>query len=199
MIANREERLARLDESIQEGKVDEEAIPILQLINNQPKYLTTSSCSGRIQLIALQEVGGKKDSRVVAKWHAPPQTEDFISNLTAWKDTGILYLMVQSPIFHVEAEDIKSAVWLRNLSQAQGFKYSTIRSVKLDRATGEPVKITVEILSSENLHTPLGENSEIKADPDYIEFLLGRAIHHFIRGKEKLKKLKEGLSNQKSI
>lgn len=194
MISNREERLARLDESIREGKVDPEAIPILELINNGRDYLTTSSCSGRIQLIALKEVGDKKESRVVAKWHSPPLPDEFISFLASWKENGTLYLMVQSPIFHIEASDMKSAVRLRNLAQAHGFKYSTIRSIKLDRATGEPVKITVEILSSENLHAPLGVNGKIKANPDYIEFLFGRAIHHFNRGRHKLNKLEKGLS-----
>jgi len=128
----------------------------------------------------------------------PPLQEEFISSLAAWKDKGTLYLMVQSPIFHVEAMDMASAVKLRNLAQAHGFKYSTIRSIKLDRATHEPVKITVEILSSENLHAPLGENGEIKADSDYIEFLLERAIHHFNRAWDNLNKLKEGLSHQES-
>ena len=138
-------------------------------------------------------MGGKKDSSVVAKWHSPPITEEFFSILSGWKDNGTLYLMVQSPIFHVEAENIKSAVSLRNLAQASGFKYSTIRSLKLDRATSEPVKITVEILSSENLHTPLGTDGEIRAGRDYIEFVLLRAVHHFNRGSEKLVKLKKGL------
>ncbi|MDP6156634.1 MAG: hypothetical protein QF682_10970 [Candidatus Thermoplasmatota archaeon] len=199
MIANREERLVRLDESIQEGKVDPEAIPILNLINSNSKYLTTSSCSGRIQLISLREVGGKKDSRIVAKWHSPVKGEDFGSALTSWKDNGSLYLMAQSPIFHVEADDLMSAITLRNLAQANGFKYSTIRSIKLNRANGEPVKITVEILSSENLHTPLGENAEIIANSDYIEFLRSRANHHFSRGKMKLRRLEKGLSLNENI
>ena len=101
--------------------------------------------------------------------------------------------MMQSPIFHVEAETLPQAIALRNLGQANGFKYSTIRSVKLDRLTGEPVKITVELLASECIHTPLGEKGVMKADREYLDFLYERTVQPLLRTKRKLMELKEGL------
>ena len=193
MIANREKRLARLRSLQLAGEVDRDVIEILEMINFHSHYLTTSSCSGRIQLIELREVGDKKSSNVVAKWHRPPTPDDFISSVSSWKGQGLLYLMMQSPIFHVETETLPQAIALRNLGQANGFKYSTIRSVKLDRLTGEQVKVIVELLASECIHAPLGENGIVKADRNYLDFLYERAFHQLLRAKRKLAELKKGL------
>jgi len=121
-----------------------------------------------------------------------------VDTLSSWTGKGALYVMLQSPIFHVEAVDMESAVKLRNLAQEHGSKYSTIRSVKLDRNTKEPVKITVEILGSDMLHVPLGENGTIHTDPRYVDFLFERITHHFIRSMRKLDLLKKGLSGLRS-
>jgi len=193
MIANRKERLDRLSSLQLAGDIDEDAMEILDIINSHPHFLTTSSCGGRIQLIELWEVGDKKTSNIVAKWHSPPDLDDFMGSITSWKGKGMLYLMMQSPIFHVEAETLAHAVSLRNLGQKYGFKYSTIRSVKLDRHTGKPVKITVELLSSECIHTPLGENGIVNADLHFLGFLYERSVRQLDRVKVKLTILKNGL------
>ena len=155
--------------------------------------MTTSSCGGRIQLIELREVGDKKTSDIVAKWHSPPDPEEFMGTITLWKGKGMLYLMMQSPIFHVEAQTLAHAVALRNLGQEYGFKYSTIRSVKLHRLTGEPAKITVELLTSECIHTPLGEKGIVKADLRFLGFLYERTVRQLDRVKGRLTILKKGL------
>ena len=194
MIANREERSRALRKLIAAGKVDVGVIEILRMINSCPEYMTTSSCSGRIQFLELPEIGEKIGSRVFEKWHVLPSKEEFAETLSSWTGTGTLYVMLQSPIFHVEAVDVESAVKLRNMGQEHGFKYSTIRSVKLDKQTKEPVKITVEILGSDMLHVPLGENGTIHTDSRYVDFLFERITHHFTRSMRKLDQLEKGLS-----
>ncbi len=194
MIANRIKRLTDLQALIDTGSVDKGVIEILELINSHPEYLTTSSCSGRIQLLELPDIGEKRDSNVIAKWHDLPLQKEFGEMISSWSGTGALYVMLQSPIFHIEAIDLESAVKLRNLAQEYGFKYSTIRSIKLDKQTKQPIKITVEILASDVLHVPLGESGTIHTDSRYIDFLFERITHHFLRSQRKLDLLKKGLS-----
>ena len=208
MIKNRDERLGDLLSRIESGEVDDDVLVVLERLNSNACYMTTSSCSGRIQLIELPSIGNKKESVVLAKWHRAPSLEVFFGVIDGWSsmrrendgtdDTcntcNVLYLMAQSPIFHVEADTLRSAVRLRNMAQECGFKYSTLRSVKLDRGTGEPIKITVELLSGEAMHVPLGENGEIICGRDYLKFVFERAVMHLERANKKLGELEDGLS-----
>ncbi|RLG31761.1 hypothetical protein DRN97_09000, partial [Methanosarcinales archaeon] len=42
---------------------DEEIAPIINRINNFDDFFTTSSCSGRIVLICLPEIGAKREAK----------------------------------------------------------------------------------------------------------------------------------------
>ncbi len=236
MIANRKERFSELQELIRRGEVDDGVLPVLRTLNSNSDYITTSSCSGRIQLIELPAVGEKRRSEVLAKWHEEVSFDDFRKAVTIYGpkagnsdrgdlhrlagtfdhdnvegandpdeadgdallnggEEGLLYLMVQSPIFHVEARSLISAIRLRNLAQASGFKYSTLRSVKIDRGSGEPVKITVELLTSELMHVPLGAGGKLLCGEGYLRFLHSRALAHLKRGKGRLNALEAALED----
>ncbi len=192
-IGNKNKRLKELQGLIDQGLVDSEVQPLLHLINSRNEYMTTSSCSGRIQLLEFKNVGDKQESSVLKKWHNAPTLEEFKQEIIQWKAGSNLYLMVQSPIFHIECAGLKSSVRLRNLGQQSSFKYSTIRSLRLNGEGSRITKITVELLSSETLHVPLGENGRIYPDTDQLEYLYNRALHHLKRCKENLKSLERAL------
>ena len=41
----------------------------MNIINKSDDYYTSSSCSGRIVLIELPEIGDKKEAKFLGKWH----------------------------------------------------------------------------------------------------------------------------------
>ncbi|MBE0517102.1 MAG: hypothetical protein IBX41_06920 [Methanophagales archaeon] len=60
-----EEEKKRALERLQRGGADEEVEELLQQINSLDEFFTTSSCSGRIALICLPEIGAKREAMVI--------------------------------------------------------------------------------------------------------------------------------------
>ena len=59
--------LRDLERELLSGKVDEEIVRLLEIINSSEDFFTTSSCSGRIVLIDVPENGDKKRAKVLKK------------------------------------------------------------------------------------------------------------------------------------
>lgn len=148
--------LEKLDEAVSQNLVDGDAVPLLFLLNSIDSIVTTSSCSGRFQVIEVPEAGDKQGSTVLGKWHRKVDAEEVLEAAGKWSGEGELYLLVQPLLVHARCRDIGTAVELRNISQACGLKFSTIRSLKLDRE-GRPAEwgAVVEMLGTERLEVPL--------------------------------------------
>ena len=195
--------------SLRTQKIDSRVIPVLKLINTHNDYYTTSSCSGRVMLLALEAPGTKNESIILGKWHDRVNKEQFEVCMSAWNKFKFLYFLAQSPIFHVIARDIKSAVRLRNLGVQAGFKYSSIRSVKpikrskngsksenkVDDEEFKDARFTVELLSTERLNIPIGGDGRIFIDYEYQNFILELANNSLFESNKKVKKLEKILKN----
>ena len=161
--------LKKLEDAVSQGLVDEEVVPLLFSINSNEGLVTTSSCSGRYQLISVPKTGDKVRSRILGKWHRPVTKPEIWEAISDWDGDGELHLLVQPLLLHVRAVDIKTGARLRNTAQECGLKFSTIRSVKLDQK-GEvlPWGVVVEILGTERMEIPIDG-----IDKDSLENCLG--------------------------
>ena len=193
MSWNKKERMDSLGRKICEGEVDEAIMPIVEAINTDPEYFTTSSCAGRIVLLQIPKLGDKEEAVFLAKWHRTVEIEDVKGALSNLGDEGLTFLLAQSPIMHVRCKNMKSAVELRNLAVESGLKYSTLKSLT-QNSREEPVKIVVEILSSENIHVPVARGSKIYPDDDYLEFIIENANSALKRAREKLDRFFKNLA-----
>jgi len=183
-------RLRQLEEAIERGEVDEPAIPVLEAINSLPDYCTTSSCSGRIIVLHEPEVGDKRGSEFVAKWHEPVEVEEVREAVRRAPDEGLTWLKAQPPLFHVLCRDLEAARRLRSAASEAGFKASSIRSIK-------DSKVVVEILGSERMEVPVKidgrETIRREAWPHLVEMcnrLLARGharLERLVRAVEGLK------------
>jgi len=182
-----------LNQKVCGGEVDEAIIPVVEAINANPSYFTTSSCAGRIVLLRLPGLGDKEEAEFLAKWHRTVDMEDVKEAFLSIKEEGLTFLLAQSPIIHIRCKDVKSAVELRNLAVESGFKYSTLKSLTLN-SRDEPIKIVVEILSSENIHVPIARGSMIFPDDDYIGFIIENANSALKRARDKLDRFRENLA-----
>ena len=114
------EALVSLFTAMREGKVDEDIIDLLLLINSIRGVYTTSSCSGRIGIIEEPALGAKPLSRWLIKVHREMEFEEAKRALEKAKE-GLIFLKSQPPIFHVVAEDVEKAKKLHELGLASGF------------------------------------------------------------------------------
>ncbi len=144
-----------MEGAIEKGAVDEEMIPLLYAINGIEDLVTTSSCSGRIQLIGMPRPGDKLNSKVLGKWHRSIKEGELEEALGRWDGEGMLFLMAQPLLLHIRARDLQTAVRVRNSCQGAGMKFSSIRSLKLSGGSAEEWGTTVEVMGSERMEVPL--------------------------------------------
>ena len=187
-MQGKREALIKLDNAISNNKVDKDILSLLKVINSSKDFYTTSSCSGRIILIELDEIGDKEGARILGKWHANINVENIIKSFNKYDKKSNVYFMVQSPIFHIVGGNLKKGLELCKIGLKSSFKYSNIKSIdKKD-------KVMVEILSSEQINVPIASNGIFFPSEDYLEFLVEEANLTLTKAKEKLVKLSENIT-----
>jgi tRNA wybutosine-synthesizing protein 3 len=176
------EALVSLFTAMGEGKVDEDIIDLLMLINSIKGIYTTSSCSGRIGIIVEPALGAKPLSRWLIKVHRLIEFEEAREALQNAKE-GLIFLKSQPPIFHVVAEDLERAKKLHELGLASGFKYTTFKVISK--------RYLVEINATEYLTAPLGKDGKILVDDEYMRFAIGVGNDMLKRSKGRLPRLEK--------
>jgi tRNA wybutosine-synthesizing protein 3 len=148
--------LKKLEKARSQDLVDPEVVPLLDAINSIPDAVTTSSCSGRFQLIQVPELGDKLGSTILGKWHRKVSYEEVSDALSTWDGSGQVHLLVQPLLVHVRCRDVSTAAMMRNLAQEGGLKFSTIRSLKMgnDGRVAEWGAV-VEMMGTERMGVPL--------------------------------------------
>lgn len=173
--------MEKLEDALRKNLVDGDIISLLEKINSLESYFTTSSCSGRIVVMEMPDLGDKLNARWLGKWHREVSPEEVKAALAS-HNGGMLWFMLHSPILHVASRSLEDAVKLLNLGIQSGFKNSSIKSVSHK-------KLIVELYSTERLDVPLGEDGEIWIDDGYLERIVGMANRQLRRAKGKLSKL----------
>ncbi len=186
-MMERKEALKKLEEARKRGEVDEDILSILEILNSSSHFYTTSSCSGRIVIMQLPEIGDKKNAVFLGKWHHEVGIEDILNSISNYSE-GYLFMLVQSSIIHIVADSLQSAREIMRIALESGFKYTSIKVIKNNGTL-------VEILSAENLHIPLGERGELKIGYGEIEFFTKMANLMLRRIKQKLKIFEEKIKS----
>ncbi len=189
---HKDNALKKLEVALRENKVDSLVRSLLNNVNSQKDYFTTSSCAGRIVILQLPEIGDKKKAVFLGCWHQQITVEDVFNALASF-EKGQAWLLTQPPIFHIGCKHLKAAGEILNLGVTSGFKHSGIRSV-----SGQ---IIVELRSTERMDMPLGKQGTMFIDKETIFFLVDIANTALFRAQEKLTRLKEMMTkiNQNSF
>jgi len=176
-----------LSRFIAEGRVDEDIIPLLELINSREDSFTTSSCAGRIGLMELPELGDKRRAVFHGKWHRRVGREEFREAMGKYEGK-LLYLLAQPPIFHIYCRTLEEAREIVLLGREAGFKDSAFRSA-------EPPYL-VALVTTEHLNVPLAAGGTVFPDEAYVDFMVERANAAFERAQGKLERLEEALRSR---
>lgn len=183
----KQEALTKLATAKQQHKVDREIIPLLDHINKNPHYFTTSSCAGRIALIQLPDIGDKEHAKFLNKWHHPI-TPQLLQKHLEKKSQGQLWLLTQPPIFHIAAQTLTYAEHLLKIGINSGFKNSALKTLT--------PPLLVEILSTERIDSLLGHNDTIYCTSNYLNQLIDIANHILKKSQHKLQQLQINIYNQ---
>ncbi|MGA1848015.1 MAG: tRNA-wybutosine modification methyltransferase TYW3 [Thermoplasmatota archaeon] len=156
MVCLKEATIEKLSRARSEGLVDPEVVPLLDAINRLPGAVTTSSCSGRFQLIQVPDLGDKQGSNILGKWHRKVTSGEVIEAYSTWDGSGQVHLLVQPLLVHVRCRDVATTAMIRNLAQEGGLKFSTVRSLKLGN-DGQVVEwgAVVEMMGTERMEVPI--------------------------------------------
>ncbi len=186
-MMDRKDALKKYEEHKSKGLVDEDIIPLLEKINSLECCYTTSSCSGRIAIMQIPEIGDKKNAVFLGKWHREVDLQKILVAVRKY-ERGYLFLLLQSAILHVVCESFKTSERMIKIALDSGFKYTSIKSVKNG-------KVLIEILSTENLHIPLGYDGKIIVKEEELEFFVRIANMMLKRIKLKLEKFERKISS----
>lgn len=160
-------KMEELDRS-KKGSVDESARPLLEAINAHPDYYSTSSCGGRILLLAEPESGKKNEYAWPLVTHGRAEAEEFISALRGLSGHhGLVWLRMQTVIVHVACRDVEAARRLLGAFYSHGWKRSGIFSLEQD--------VMVELLSVEHMDAPVQMDGARVVDDDYMRLFIEEA------------------------
>lgn len=176
------DKLYKPDKS-RKGDVDESIIPLIDHINSLDDYYTTSSCSGRIQL--LTEAAAKPAVKWIYVSHDIADENAIIVALKNEIPLDRVWLRQENMILHIACRDINCADALLKIAREDGFRRSGI--------IADSNVIIVEICSTEKMDVPVSEKGRLVVDDDYIRLIVKIANEKFLKGKEKLEKLEKDI------
>ena len=163
--------LSRPDKS-NKGSIDKPIKNLINTINEDPRYCTTSSCSGRI---VLHQGEKKNEMKFTLISHTKISPKKIVMQPNLW-------FRFEPAILHVACDSIESAVELLNTAR-RIFKHSGILSIG-----NFPV---LEIRGSEFIEAPLHE--------ELISKLCTAANKKLLRTHQQINKLKKEMLNEQPL
>lgn len=188
------ESLNKTDLSLK-GSIDEPIRPLVDFINKQEHYYTTSTCSGRITLIEkpYANAGIKKGNNFHLSSHEQLEFTDFNHPIQSFVETSrthdedtCLWLKFEPFIMHVQCFDLDRARTLLNIALATGCRNSGL-------TLGKPDKFMVAIRSTSSMEIPIHCGSRFKINFDYIRFLYEESNRRLAENKAKLDKFQSAI------
>ncbi|XP_061345502.1 tRNA wybutosine-synthesizing protein 2/3/4 isoform X2 [Gastrolobium bilobum] len=156
------------------GTLDTPIIPLINTLNQNPSYFTTSSCSGRISILSqpLSTNPNLKKKARGGSWlfvsHELADPDSVLSLLFPSESTlfpvSELVFRFEPLIIAVECKDLSSAQSLVSLAISCGFRESGI--------TNANKRVIIAIRCSIRLEVPLGDTSKVMVTPEYVRYLV---------------------------
>ncbi|KAM5322492.1 tRNA wybutosine-synthesizing protein 3 homolog isoform 1-T1 [Glossophaga mutica] len=173
--------LSKADLSLK-GSVDEDVAEIVQLLNGQEQFFTTSSCSGRIILLD-GSINGSEVQKQNRCWllvtHKPCIKDDVIIALK--NSNGDAVLKFEPLVLHIQCRQLQDAQILHSVAIDSGFRNSGI-------TVGKRGKTMLAVRSTHGLEVPLSHKGKLMVTEDYIDFLLKIANQKMEENKKRIER-----------
>lgn len=169
------------------GNVDEEIIPIIDEINSNDNYYTTSSCAGRILLIDVPRIQRKKDAHWQFVTHGFASYDDIKGNLKAGGKDRDVWFIQEPSIYHICARTLEDAQNIVDAAKECGLKRSGIFVTRK--------RFLVELVGCDKMEVPMASDENVVVSDEFIKTLVDFANKKMERRNEMnnlfLKKIKE--------
>ena len=183
----KKEFLAKKDKS-KKGSIDIKIKRLVDKINSLPDFYTTSSCSGRILLLAIPSSNKKNEVEYLFRSHKKIGYNEIKKILKSKKELkNDVWFKVQPAIIHVACNDIKNTKKILNIARDIGFRRSGIISVGKN-------KIIMELISTERIDAIVGKNGKLLIDEGYFKVLVKEGNKKLEKTWEKIDKLHNNLN-----
>jgi tRNA wybutosine-synthesizing protein 3 len=173
--------MQKLQEAKDKKEVDEDAIQLLDILNEKENYFTSSSCYGRIHLIYSANYS-KKDSKFVGKWHRKVSFEEVKEVLEKEKEP--LWFKMEPFILHISCRTTEDAEKILKIKQNLGVRRGGIFATKDGR-------VQIELEGTHKIDCPVKVGDYV-IDDDYLKILIKEANERF----EKNQKVWESLEHE---
>ena len=171
--------LNKLDKS-SVGGWDDKIKPLCKKINELDDFYTTSSCSGRIIVMADRD---KKGPGLFEFTSHNNVNFNELNKFLSGNLKGDLKFKSEPPIIHVCCRTLDSAEKILNFAQNAGWKRSGI--ISLGRF------IVVEMVSTEKIEFPLINRGDLLVDKNFLKIVLEKANSNLKKGWLKIAKLEK--------
>lgn len=148
--------------AIDEKKIDPLMIPISRFVEGSTNYFTTSTCSGRITLMDLNEDESKKENVFYRKWHSTVKFNDVWKGIEEYKTKGNLWLRQDAFVYVIGTNSWENVKQLIRACQEAGVKRYGVHHF-------EDEKILMEIFGTQNMSIPLITRGKLLVDKNAVK------------------------------
>jgi tRNA G37 N-methylase Trm5/tRNA(Phe) wybutosine-synthesizing methylase Tyw3 len=195
------------------GTIDAPILPLVELLNGDPRFVTTSTCSGRISIFAppssstVSASGGHGkggSGRWLMSSHTPVARGAIRSAIEDGVAAGAVsdaVLKHEPAILHVRCVDLRWAEWLLKIALAAGFRESGIVPGKTKlmvaiRTTSTVLEVPLVFLGRQLYPNTAADGPDASAtagDQDYYRALESVANHRFHLNQTRLQRLENAV------
>jgi tRNA wybutosine-synthesizing protein 3 len=174
--------LGKADKS-DKGNWDKPMQKLMDKINKNNNYYTTSSCSGRIVLIKYSDK--KQENLFLFRTHYKTNFAEIKKELRRIRYSGLIYFKEESCILHVACRTLADAQRILDKGKLAGWKKSGIISSNK--------RFICELMGAEYISLPIMNNRKTLVSEDYLKLIIKEANRKLSRAWEKIKKLEKSI------
>ncbi|MBU1939941.1 hypothetical protein KKH30_04205 [Candidatus Micrarchaeota archaeon] len=169
-----------MQKAIDEKVIDEKMVSLCRYIAGTEKYFTSSSCAGRVLLLALPKGEDKKDAYFHRRWHREVNAAEIWKALQE-ETKGEVWLKQEPFIIHMGCDGLEDAEKILSAMKEAGVKRGGIIVAKQG-------KFIVELQGTGRISVPLKKGVEILIDEKYLGFVVHAANKKLMGNYARLKK-----------
>lgn len=184
-FANIKKQILESPDSSKKGNFDSAILDLINLLNSEKDYVTTSSCSGRTVIISVNADNQKNQCETWYETHEYANEKDLTNSLK--NANGNLFLKFEPFVLHVQCRTLLDAKKLFDIVRNSGYKDSGL-------VIGKHGKIILAIRNKNNLEIPISNGEKIIVTNEYLKFCIDLANKKMTKNFEQINKFQNAVS-----
>jgi tRNA wybutosine-synthesizing protein 3 len=175
--------------AMREKKIDPLMIGISQFIEKTTHFFTTSTCSGRITLMDLNEDESKKENVFYRKWHRKVTSKEVWEAIEKYEKKGNLWLRQDAFVYVIGTNTWENVEKIIRACQEAGVKRYGVHHFEED-------KIMMEIFGTQNMSIPLSTRGKLLVEKTQVKEWVKIANQKWTRNESKRKQFEKVLKKR---